>query len=182
MFHWPPIRQGKSSRKRYIARNLTCELADSVKDFADNCHDTLSGRTCSPDALDNLVSRECDRYREHLRQLIMTSRLRPMPTGGHTAPRPPRTCETQWYGCPSRSTDAECGRRCAPITLRTVRRLPGRRGELFLTPRRSERYGGSGSLMRVAMTAAVGCVDSLISGWRRARLDLRGPDHRCVLS
>ncbi|GBP10144.1 Proline--tRNA ligase [Eumeta japonica] len=29
---------------------------------------TLSGRTCGPDALDNLNSHKCDRYREHLQQ------------------------------------------------------------------------------------------------------------------
>ncbi|GBP27756.1 hypothetical protein EVAR_82805_1 [Eumeta japonica] len=50
--------------------------------------DTHSGRTCGSDAPDNLSSRECDRFREYLRQLVMPSRSRPMPTGtnaGHPA-------------------------------------------------------------------------------------------------
>ncbi|GBP82339.1 hypothetical protein EVAR_90974_1 [Eumeta japonica] len=41
------------------------------------------GRTCGPDALDNLGSREYDRYRESLRQLIMPLRSRPMPMGAN---------------------------------------------------------------------------------------------------
>ncbi|GBP21580.1 hypothetical protein EVAR_9765_1 [Eumeta japonica] len=100
--------------------------------------DIFGGRTCGPDTPDNLGSREYDRYREYLRQLIIPSRSRPIPTGAN-AGRP--ACVTRhrsrhgrvkhWCGRPLRSTDAECGRRCTPTTLRTVRRLPGRRGNDF---------------------------------------------------
>ncbi|GBP66372.1 hypothetical protein EVAR_88482_1 [Eumeta japonica] len=46
-------------------------------------------RTCGSDALDNLGSRECDQFREYLRQLVMPSRSCPMPTGTNTG-RPAR--------------------------------------------------------------------------------------------
>ncbi|GBP68744.1 hypothetical protein EVAR_99014_1 [Eumeta japonica] len=41
--------------------------------------------------------------------------------------------KTHWYGRSLRSMDAECGRRCAPTTLRTARRLRDvlRRGNDF---------------------------------------------------
>ncbi|GBP91292.1 hypothetical protein EVAR_96492_1 [Eumeta japonica] len=45
--------------------------------------DTQGGRTCGSDAPDNLCSRECDRFREYLRQIVMPSRSRPTPTGAN---------------------------------------------------------------------------------------------------
>ncbi|GBO99241.1 hypothetical protein EVAR_66949_1 [Eumeta japonica] len=98
--------------------------------------DTFGGRTCGPDALDNLGSRECDRYREHLRQLIMPSRSRPMPTGAN-AGRPAcadvaaslivkmQATRHRGHLCAQWTLN---GRRCVLTTLRTARRLPGRRG------------------------------------------------------
>ncbi|GBP15495.1 hypothetical protein EVAR_9276_1 [Eumeta japonica] len=132
-------------------------------------------RTCVSEPPDNLLTRECYRIREYLRQLVMQSKSRPTPTGAN-AGRPARvsttenvrrapgpTCvlqlpsnlrspdkrniksdvavsliikmqatrhrgchgrayETHCYGRPPRSTDAECGRRFAPTTLRTAKR------------------------------------------------------------
>ncbi|GBP92478.1 RNA-directed DNA polymerase from mobile element jockey [Eumeta japonica] len=115
--------------------------------------DIRCGRTCRPVALDNLGSRVCDGYREHLRQLTMPSWSRPMPTGAnagrpacvsaneharHDPDRPARhgtaaamDVRNTLVRPPSALTDAECGRCCAPTTLRTARRLPGRRGNDF---------------------------------------------------
>ncbi|GBP57182.1 hypothetical protein EVAR_37861_1 [Eumeta japonica] len=91
----------------------------------DTVADIDSRRTCGSDPPDNFRSRECDRLREYLRQLVMP--LRQNDTGPY---------ETQWYGCRPSSTDAECGRHCARTMLRTARCLPGHRGNDF----RSQTY------------------------------------------
>ncbi|GBP71295.1 hypothetical protein EVAR_60861_1 [Eumeta japonica] len=119
--------------------------------------------------MDNLGSHECDRFREYLRQLVMPLRSRPTstranagrparvsatehgvappdrPAYGDTAPRPPWTCETHWYGRPPRSTDAECGQHCVLTTQPTARRLPGHRGnDLKLRTDASECFSPTG--------------------------------------
>ncbi|GBP37040.1 hypothetical protein EVAR_31038_1 [Eumeta japonica] len=82
-------------------------------------------------------------------------------------------CETHWYNRPPRSTDAECGRRCAPTTLRTTRCLPGHRGNDFKlksnalgcslptgrSAARLVRSTRSGSPMRVALTCGRRFID-----------------------
>ncbi|GBP94602.1 hypothetical protein EVAR_65927_1 [Eumeta japonica] len=96
------------------------------------------------------------------------------------APRPIRTC-TVLVRQPPALTDAGSVRRRAPTTLQTAGRLPGRRGiDYFnceptprgrLADRKDHPEEGSGSLTRTASAAARGCVDSLIRGRWRARLD-----------
>ncbi|GBP84823.1 hypothetical protein EVAR_32722_1 [Eumeta japonica] len=76
--------------------------------------DILSGRTCGPDALDNLGSYECDRYREHLRQLIMPSRSRPMPTGANAGRS---ACVTRHRGHHGRTKHTGASALCAQRTL-----------------------------------------------------------------
>ncbi|GBP68752.1 hypothetical protein EVAR_99022_1 [Eumeta japonica] len=51
-------------------------------------------RTCGCDPRDNLRSRECDRLRKYLRQLVMPSRSRPTLTGAN-AGRPARVRATE---------------------------------------------------------------------------------------
>ncbi|GBP71503.1 hypothetical protein EVAR_57068_1 [Eumeta japonica] len=104
--------------------------------------DELNGRTCGPDALDNLGSRECDRYREHLRQLIMPSRTRPMPTWANAgrpacvsaaeharrAPDRPASIRraTRHRGCHGRAKQTGAAALCAQRTLNVAdaARLP----------------------------------------------------------
>ncbi|GBP88240.1 hypothetical protein EVAR_91192_1 [Eumeta japonica] len=174
--------------------------------------DARCGRTCRPVALDNLGSREYDRYREHLRQLTMPSRSRPMPTGAN-AGRPACVSAVEHarrvpdrparHGTAAamdvRNTGAAALRAQRTLNVADAARLPrcGRGGacpdvaETISSPRKldslgvyvnTDQHDGSGSLTRVALTATVGCMDSLISGRRRARLDLRGAGYRCVLS
>ncbi|GBP50501.1 hypothetical protein EVAR_25198_1 [Eumeta japonica] len=85
--------------------------------------DTLNGRTCGPDALDNLGSRECDRYRENFRQLIMSSTSHPMPTGAN-AGRP--ACATRHRGRHGRAKHTGAAALCAQRTLNVAdaARLP----------------------------------------------------------
>ncbi|GBO98678.1 hypothetical protein EVAR_103826_1 [Eumeta japonica] len=45
--------------------------------------DIHTRQTCDSDPPDNLHSRECDRIREYLRQLVMPSKSRPTPTGAN---------------------------------------------------------------------------------------------------
>ncbi|GBP76657.1 hypothetical protein EVAR_51142_1 [Eumeta japonica] len=89
---------------------------------------------------DNHVSCECDRHREHLRQLTMPSRLRPMPTGANagrptcvcaakharSAPRPGLTCTARHRGRHGRAKRTGTAAPCAHRTLKMsdAARLP----------------------------------------------------------
>ncbi|GBP86286.1 hypothetical protein EVAR_91690_1 [Eumeta japonica] len=90
----PPLEYGDFScssggpiRGREPGKSIRCGRESINQAHVSLLHHTVAnthcGRTCRPIALDNLGSRECDRYREHLRQITMPSRSRPMPTGAN---------------------------------------------------------------------------------------------------
>ncbi|GBP21129.1 hypothetical protein EVAR_11160_1 [Eumeta japonica] len=90
----PGMRQHKSSVPHLYPQKKECGKSANERQRTHTVADTHSGQTYGSDALDNLNSRECDRFREYLRQIVMPSRSRPTPTRAN-AGRPARVCATE---------------------------------------------------------------------------------------